>query len=767
MFKSANEISGVDKDTLPTELIPLNAIQLSRGLLNFTVMQSRLNWILPFWARKQYDPSSTSFVPRSHMGLSMNITHRNWTAVGSMECSTEPIVDPRGLVTPFKDGWSIDVWVITDDDIFFPSYSDEVTQELIESLPVVRTQFNCKDFILTLKTFAQGSKLIHKAAVENNTAGAKKFRIVFAVRPFNPEGISLINFIDYLPGERVFLINKKSKIAFNAAPSLVYCSSFKDGDSAEIFTSRRNGRTGTSVNCKDGMASSVAVFDNELKAGESFTVECMCNLSGYYSAQLNTVNEDEVIRYWENLLSKGTAISTPDDKINSAVKSALTTLLLLVDENEITPGPFTYHQFWFRDASFMIWALDRFGYTEFTQNIINSFEHYLSNSGYFRSQKGEWDSNGQVLWTVFQHSKYSYSRHSLESIFDLLFKAVKWIDATRLKSPEFKDTEFYGLLPAGMSAEHLGLADYYFWDNAWSIAGIQAFIEICNLLSQKEEKEFAEKLLGDYMNDFQSAVNNVQAKFGIRSIPASPARGIDCGMIGSISVCYPLQIFNFDEPGIAATLKTIEEKYFYDGMFFQHYIHSGMNAYLTLQTAHAFLYTGDGRKFFEILSGTLSHLSPTLNFPEAINPLTGGGCMGDGHHGWAAAELLLALNDAFAFERREPAAGINSVLLLYGIPDSWFMSGKNFSIEKAKISSGVIGISVKPSQEGILISIKYEAKTKDSADKWYIKLPGWIKPDGRSEAIISVTGNNRNENVLELKPGTIELNLLQNVTQAY
>ena len=132
MFRASNEISGIDKKTLPVELIPLNSIQLSRGLLNFTVLQSRMDWIFPFWINRQYNPDSKSFVPRSHLGLSMNITHRNWTAVGNPECDVEPIVDPRGLVTPFKNGWSIDTWLIMDGKIFLPSASELVEQCLID-----------------------------------------------------------------------------------------------------------------------------------------------------------------------------------------------------------------------------------------------------------------------------------------------------------------------------------------------------------------------------------------------------------------------------------------------------------------------------------------------------------------------------------------------------------------------------------------------------------------------------------------------------------
>ena len=767
MFKSANEISGVDKNTLPTELIPLSAIQLSRGLLNFTVLQSRLDWILPFWARKQYDPASKSFIPRSHMGLSMNITHRNWTAVGNMNCNNEPIVDPRGMVTPFKNGWSIDVWLITDGKILFASYCDDVKQELVESLPIVSTQFNFENIKLTLKTFTFGDLLMHQASIENESLNVKSCRLIFAIRPFNPEGISLINNIEYLQAERSFRINKKSKINFEANPSLIYCSSFSEGDSAEIFKSRKNGKSHTSVYCKDGLANAVAVFDYNLKPGEKFTVGSRCNLNDEAKNIEKAPCEADVIRYWDDLQSAGTVISTPDEKINSIFKSSLTTLLMLVDDDSITPGPFTYHQFWFRDSAYMIWALDRLGFSGFTRKIINSFRSYLSNSGYFRSQKGEWDSNGQALWTIFQHAKYSFDPEFLTSIFDSLFNAVKWIEYTRLKSEEFKDKEYYGLLPAGMSAEHLGLADYYFWDNAWSIAGLEAFIKMCNLLSRKDEKEFTEKVLKDYRHYFETAINNVQRKYGIKSIPASPVRGVDCGMIGSISVSYPLQIFGLDDPKIIATLKSLEEKYFFKGMFFQHYIHSGMNAYLTIQVAHAYLYAGDGRKFFEILSNALSHLSPTLNFPEAINPLTGGGCMGDGHHGWAAAEILLALNDAFVYEHENVVTGATDVMFLHGIPEHWFGSGNDFSIRHAIISTGIISLTVKSSEVGILILIEFDMKTKAGSDRWFLKLPIAMRIEESNPKIVSSLMNERNEMIIEIMPGNVELNLVSQMSKIF
>ncbi len=52
MFKAAARLSGLNGQTIPSELIPLNARQLGRGLLNFTVLQTLQGWVLPFWAER-------------------------------------------------------------------------------------------------------------------------------------------------------------------------------------------------------------------------------------------------------------------------------------------------------------------------------------------------------------------------------------------------------------------------------------------------------------------------------------------------------------------------------------------------------------------------------------------------------------------------------------------------------------------------------------------------------------------------------------------
>ena len=165
--------------------------------------------------------------------------------------------------------------------------------------------------------------------------------------------------------------------------------------------------------CSTGLASAIAVYQINLNPVVE-TLGAFVPLKE--NEKHNPLEISEVKNYWDNILNNGTTIKTPDTKLNSLLKSSITLLLMLTDGDTITPGPFTYHQFWFRDAAYMIWALDNFGFHTFTKRIINSYSTYQTSKGYFRSQKGEWDSNGQAIWTVFQHYKLTKD----ESI--LLFK---------------------------------------------------------------------------------------------------------------------------------------------------------------------------------------------------------------------------------------------------------------------------------------------------------------------------------------------------------
>src|SRR3954470_1207346 len=100
LFDRMREFAQPSEVGEPIELLRAGAVFHARGLINRAV-QFNLDWVWPYWIERQFNPTDESFVPRAFSFSHINLTHRNWTAVGLPSVDLYPIVDPRGLVTPF------------------------------------------------------------------------------------------------------------------------------------------------------------------------------------------------------------------------------------------------------------------------------------------------------------------------------------------------------------------------------------------------------------------------------------------------------------------------------------------------------------------------------------------------------------------------------------------------------------------------------------------------------------------------------------------
>src|SRR5690349_24829287 len=76
----------------PTELLRAGAVLQARGLINSQAIQHNLDWVWPYWVERQFDPRDPAFVPRAFNVTHINLTHRNWTAVGVPDSEELPIV---------------------------------------------------------------------------------------------------------------------------------------------------------------------------------------------------------------------------------------------------------------------------------------------------------------------------------------------------------------------------------------------------------------------------------------------------------------------------------------------------------------------------------------------------------------------------------------------------------------------------------------------------------------------------------------------------
>src|SRR5438094_3418428 len=184
---------------VPGELVPVGARTVFRAVRTRAAAQLGPDWVWPYWLERQLDPASPAFVPRGHLPALTNVTHRNWTMVGNVGSDREAIVDPRGLVTPWFDGWSLDWWVGADDRWHFPSREASVRQALVDDAPVVETVMRVPggDAVERVYAVQEQEELV---VVEFENASSLPFALALAVRPYNTEGLAVV--------ERIQLVDR-------------------------------------------------------------------------------------------------------------------------------------------------------------------------------------------------------------------------------------------------------------------------------------------------------------------------------------------------------------------------------------------------------------------------------------------------------------------------------------------------------------------------------------------------------------------------------
>ena len=683
----------------PIELLRAGVVFHARGLINSRVVQHNLDWVWPYWIERQFDPTDVSFVPRAFSITHINLTHRNWTAIGYPDCQDLPIVDPRGLLTPFLDGWSLDGWLLTDDGrCLLPSRTADCRQ---------RQGLDAGVRVVT-ETRDDGLALVSSAWVELDAAGAPVCRLrltaqadrgawlVLALRPANPEGISFIHRVSLSPARDAWTIDGSQRVEFGAAAARHHVSDYRHGD-VRIHLADLDDQT--EGRCEVGMVTAAALFP--LEAGKAAEITATIPLGS---------GESLAAGAWEDARRHACALSCPEPRYQFLYDAALASLILH-SPDDVYPGPYTYKRFWFRDAAFIIHALLCAGLTDRAERALARFPARQTTLGYFRSQEGEWDSNGEVLWILERFFALT-NRPPPPEWHGPILRGARWIVRKRLADD--LDAPHAGLLPAGFSAEHLGPNDYYYWDDFWGIAGLRAAATLLAASDPAHAREFSRAA-----DAFEAAVDRslggCEKRLGRPAMPASPYRRLDAGAIGSIAVGYPLQRCAPGDPRLLDTVEFLLEHCFVEGAFYQDMIHSGLNAYLTLEVAQVLLRAGNPRAL-ELMDAVAALASPTGQWPEAIHPLTGGGCMGDGHHVWAAAEWVLMIRNAFVREEGE------RLILCAGIPPRWLEQAAPIRFGPAPTAFGAVSVTITP---GASPRVEWQGDWHRAAPPIEVRLPGF------------------------------------------
>jgi hypothetical protein len=696
----------------PLELLRAGMVFHARGLLNTGAIQHNMDWIWPFWVERQYDPGDESFIPRAFSLTHINLTHRNWTAMGIPDCDDLPIVDPRGLLTPFWDSWSLDAWMASENGRrIFPSRMEAVEQrlDLDRGLAVV-TRCLLDNWTLSSRVEVEEKDEVPCCRMTIRVLTDEDAFLVVALRPYNPEGVSFVHDIRLEKGAIGWRVGRHRVVLFDQPADRFRFSDYRTGDvHPRLFEpDHRQG-----IHCKVGMATAAALF--RVADGDPKAVVVDIPLW----EKKRPVAPKRRRQGWKEALGSHTGLRVPDRRFAFLYDAAVRSLVLH-SPGDVYPGPYTYKRFWFRDSAFILHALLCIGLADRAERALDRFPDRQTRAGFFHSQEGEWDSNGEALWIMERYCRLAGRKPKPEWRASIE-RGGRWILGKRLSAEGGEPHA--GLFPPGFSAEHLGPNDYYYWDDFWGVAGLRAAAWLLDALGDPDTSARFRRESDHFLGCIEGSLARVPGRLPGAGMPASPYRRMDSGAVGSLAAGYPLRIFSPRDPRLLDTAEYLFSRCLVNGGFYQDIIHSGINPYLTLHLAQVLLRAGDPR-FLELVRTTAALASPTGQWPEAVHPRTLGGCMGDGHHVWASAEWVLLVRNGFLREEGD------RLVLGSGLLPSWLNQPEPLSFGPAPTEFGRVSVTITPRDREVVA--EWIGDWRAGPPGIEVRLPGFEPVDAES-----------------------------------
>ncbi len=707
--------------TFPKELIPLNLEVLIKGLLTSRVFEVNSNWVFPFWVEEQLNPKSDVFIPRGANIFAINTTYRNWTILGSIESDEKGVIDLKGMISPKENFPSLDIFIQYNNEYFFPS-RNKIEQTVDDLTGIIKTFYNGSDFEYNFETFSseKDKGIFLKYNFKSKKSGL--YRFLFLIRPFNPESFIPIFDIE-IKDNKVFTNSSSFLIPLTKDYKFIL---FDDETDINDFKVNEKNR----ITSKYGLSTGGIYYELNLNENEEKNFELFLPQEENYSIDLNfDKSKDDKIFFMKKERENELIIDVPDDNINRIFNSNKIYLKSLINSEYITPGPLTYKKFWFRDSAYMIPALMKIGDLKRAEKIIEYFKKKIKRDGYFQSQVGEWDSNGQAIFTMAEYYRYTKDKEFLNEFYPYIKKGAEWIERKRKKY-----VDSYGLLPSSFSAEHFGPNDLYYYDDYFGLKGLLDASSLANEIGNKNDSENFLKYYLEFKNDVRKAIDKDQKRLNKKICVGAFGRNIDASIIATFTSIFPLNLDLLSKDEIMNSYEELRKRFFVNTCFYQNITHSGINLYLTLEIAEALLYLNKEKEATNLFDSVISLLTKTYTGPEAINPKSLGGCEGDGHHGWLVAELIHFIRNSLLFEKE------NGIVILSGSRKEWFKDGDKILFNNGVTYFGNISFEVNVKEN--IIDIEFLNEVNENIKDIYIYLPFEI------EEILSGNFKRKEENYL-------------------
>ncbi len=445
-----------------------------------------------------------------------------------------------------------------------------------------------------------------------------------------------------------------------------------------------------------------------------------------------SVSFDNFAAQWKSRLQKVT-IQIPDKQVTDAYYASLAYILINADQKMPHPGPWAYDLFWYRDTAYILAALLRNGYFDFTRETIAHLMNAQRPSGEFPpifdlnyKQVGqrEWDSQGQGIFALTEYVRFTGDTALVKTYWSNVQDAVRFLDSLQASQPDH-------ILPKSWSAEDLGSVDWHhYWDDFWAVRGLQDAAWLADRLGKEQESAELIKKAETLSRNAMVSIRKVMEEKSINWIPNGPedidgssmARGTSPGL-------WPGGALDADDPLVRQSFDFYWQKWIepYDGA----YLHQGKFWPYAFELATCYIFLNQPERAQIILDWHLAHqtMPGVYAWGENSDTTTLQFAAGDIPHGWVAADYINLVHHILVY-----ASG-DSLVFGAGIPWKWLENGQPVTLQHSPTYLGQVSFTEKLSAGRDKIDWDIEAGDTDAVGLVLRVPPGVriqsVKADGR------------------------------------
>lgn len=625
-----------------------------------------------------------------------------WTVVGLPESDNEALVSATGAIEPRKAWYSLEPFVVRDNQTL--SWSDATITHSLEngSLPIPTVRWVMDGLELKITAAATESRrrehLVSRYELTNTSETEQTFTLALAARPLQVlPAAQFLNTVGGAVNASQVDLNKRSirvdaeMFAYtskNADAMLV-----ADASSGMLFDRLADpGRRSESRAVTSGDFSSGALlFDVTLAPEESWSVDASMpmNVSSSMSMRetqlfdMDRVLETERAR-WEQILSQ-TIVRVPESEqhLQETIDANLAYILINADGAGIQPGSRSYERSWIRDGAMTSAALIALGRTNDARAFIDWYSNYQYSNGKIPcvvDSRGpdpvdENDAPGEFLFAIRNSAEAggAFDEAFARAMYPRVRTTVGYIESMRERRLTAAYTESNdpitracaGLMPESIS--HEGYSEkpmHSYWDDFWIYRGLQDAVILADRLGESDDRERFAQLAHEFGESLRASVDAATAYHGIEYVPGCVELG-DFDATSTAIAYYPTGAAEvLDDAMLEATFErawksTLDR---IEGSAWD-----GMTPY-EVRTVGTFVRLGwidRAHKYMDWLMDLQDPIGWAQWGEIAYRERAPARFVGDMPHTWVGSGAILSILTMFAYEDGD------AIVLAAGVPDSW------------------------------------------------------------------------------------------------